>query len=145
MKASFAHATRIGGLLLACCSCAASGKATEERWVATSTAAYSITGDILLSPTRLRTERADFPLRVVADNARFRGEFGVVPARVLAVTKPRNPVLLNGNKLCRQSVRWFVVSHTKAGQLELDIFEGKQMPTSARSAGVCGVLFYSRP
>ena len=145
MKAFLRDAKLVFGTLFACCSVVASAKPGEERWTATSTAAYSITGDIVLSPTRLRTEAADFPLKVVADIPHFGGQFGPVSSRILAVTKPRNPTLLNGNTLCRRPVRWFVVSHTKGGQLELDIFESRPMPKSVHSAGACGVFFYSRP
>jgi hypothetical protein len=87
----------------------------------------------------------DFPLKVVADAPYFGGEFGPVSARILSVVIPKNPVLLNGNRLCRKPVRWFVVSHTKKGQLELDVFESKRMPTSVKSSGACGAFFYSRP
>lgn len=98
-----------------------------------------------MSPTRLRTERADFPLKVAADLPRFEGALGTVAARVLAVTTPKNPKLLNGNKLCGGLVRWIVVSRTKDGGLELDAFESKPMPTTVSTDGACGSLFYSRP
>lgn len=124
---------------------AATARPGEEKWIATSTAGMAITGDIILSPRRLRTEHADFPLRVISDVPNFGGQFGPVPARVLAVTRPKNPVLLNGNRLCRRPVRWIVVSHLKDGGLELDAFESRRMPTSIGSTGSCGSLFYSRP
>jgi hypothetical protein len=132
-------------ILLVCCSGELSARAGEERWIATSTAGMAITGDILLSQTRLRTERADFPLKVVAGLKRFEGALGPVPARVLAVTAPKSPALLNGNKLCRGPVRWIVVSRTNDGGLELDAFESKRMPTSVSTDEACGSLFYSRP
>ena len=135
----------IGTIAAACGQVSSAARPGEEEWIATSTASMGITGDILLSPTRLRMADINFPLRVVADVPRFEGEFGPVAARVLAVTAPKNPVLLNGNRLCRGPVRWIVVSHHKYEGLELDAFESKRMPTSVRSAGSCGVLFYSRP
>jgi hypothetical protein len=131
--------------LIACCASSVWARTGEERWIATSTAAMAITGDIRLSPTRLRTERADFPLKVVKDLPRFEGFIGFVPARVLAVTTPKSPPLINGNRLCSKPVRWIVVARTRDGGLELDAFTGKQMPKSVKADESCGGLFYSRP
>jgi hypothetical protein len=131
--------------LMLFCSSVVWGRAAEERWIATSTAAMAITGDIQLSPTRLRTERADFPLKVVADLPSFEGFLGFIPARVLAVTTPTSPPLLNGNRLCSKPVRWIVVARTKDDGLELDAFTGKRMPTSVKTDQSCGGLFYSKP
>ena len=93
----------------------------------------------------MRTARADFPLRVVADLPRFEGYLGFVPARVLAVTTPKSPRLINGNRLCSKPVRWIVVARTKDGGLELDAFTGNRMPSAVKTDEACGGLFYSRP
>src|SRR5438045_2499496 len=129
------------GVLLTCASGLVSAKHGEEHWSAFSKTAYSITGDIVLSPTRLQTERANFRLKFVADLPRYESVLGPAPARVLAVIAPRDPSLLNGNKLCSGLVRWMVASHTASGELELDVFEGKEMPTSSAHE-ICGALFY---
>ena len=144
MNTYAAHLAMVGATLLACGSTGASAKAGEERWIALSRTALAITGNIRLSPTRLHTERANFPLKVAADVPRFGGELGPVAARVLAVTAPTNPVLLNGNRLCGGPVRWIVVSHTKDGALELDAFDSKRMPASVKWTGFCGSSFYTR-
>jgi hypothetical protein len=89
---------------------AASARSGEEEWGALSTTAIAITGDIVLSPTRMRTAGAIFPLKLAADLSRFRTSAGVVGARVLQITRPMNPVLLNGNTLCgRKPPRWIAV------------------------------------
>ena len=128
-------------------ACGASGSAAGERegqWSALSRTAQSITGDIILSPTRLRAETAEFRLGPGVDQLQFVGVLGRVPARALPVRSPRNPTMLNGNRICRGPVRWFVVALTRDGDLEIDAFEGKAMPRSVRSAGFCGAFFYSR-
>jgi hypothetical protein len=124
----------------------APAKPREERWSAMSTTAISITGDILLSPTRLRMEGADFPLKVVADLPRFQGDTGPVAARVLKVTRPMDPKLLNGNKLgCRGPIRWIVVWQFDHGrQLGMDTFKAGPMPTAVKNPTFCGSYFYLR-
>ena len=135
----------VGALSLALLEGRASAKPVEEEWIANSTTAISITGDVILSPTRLRMGGANLRLRLVADVPRFVGAFGPVQARIFSVARPRNPVLLNGNTICAQPIRWIVVSHTKNGELELDAFEGREIPASLDSKGACGAFFYSRP
>ncbi|MFL6750777.1 MAG: hypothetical protein ACJ8E9_06925, partial [Sphingomicrobium sp.] len=51
----------------AACEMAASAKTGLERWIALSRTATAITGDIVLSPTQLRTEAASFSLKVARD------------------------------------------------------------------------------
>ena len=90
----------IGLVLLASMTTHAVAKAGEERWIAYSRTATAITGDILLSPTRLRAAGADFPLKVVADLPNFETDLDSrVPARVLFVTRRMDPKLRNGNTL----------------------------------------------
>lgn len=120
----------------------------EERWVASSRTAQAITGDVLLSPTRLRAAGVDFPLKVAADLPDFVGDFGApVPARLLAVTRPMNPKLLRGNTLgCGHPIRWIAVWRLDGGGgLALDVFESARMPRTVKDPGFCGSYFYVRP
>lgn len=134
--------------LLACGSGHASATAGEERWIAYSRTAMAVTGDILLSQTRLRAAGVDFPLRVAADLPNFENEFDRrVPARILAVTRGMDPKLRNGNTLgCGRGrpIRWIVVWRYDRGKaLGMETFAGPQMPKSAKD-GFCGSYFYFR-
>ncbi|HEX8669161.1 MAG TPA: hypothetical protein VF727_12410 [Allosphingosinicella sp.] len=149
MNSSPAHAVAIAATLLLGTWSQAFAKTGEERWTAYSRTAMAITGDILLSPTRLRAAGVDFPLRVAADLPDFQNDHErPVPARVLAVTRPMNPKLRNGNTLgCGRGrpIRWIVVWQYDDGKgLGMDTFEGKQMPRSVKDAGFCGSYFYFR-
>lgn len=145
------EALKRGILILAMASfatVAAARPAGEERWIALSKTAYSITGDIRLSPTRLKTARAAYPLAVAADVRAFGADGGPVAARVLRVTRPSNPVLLNGNRLCgRGLARWVVAWRQPDDRtmLVLAAFSDRRMPRSIRAPGFCGTYHYSRP
>ena len=122
-------------------------RTAEERWIAASRTATAITGDILLSPTRLRAARKDFPLKVAADNPRFGGYSGLVAARILALTRPSNPRLLNGNTFgCSKPVRWVAVWQFDNGkQLGMAVFDDARLPTSEKSPGFCASYYFVRP
>ncbi|MBN8809410.1 MAG: hypothetical protein J0I47_14405 [Sphingomonas sp.] len=124
---------------------AAFAAAGVERWSATSTTAMAITGDITLSPTRLVANGKVFPLVVAADVTDFASTTGPQAARILRVTKPVNPVLRNGNRLCGSPVRWIAVYRTDRGRnLNLSAFSGVRRPTGETGTGTCGTFLYSR-
>jgi hypothetical protein len=141
----------------------ANAKPGEELWIAQSRTAYSITGDILLSPTRLRMAGVNVPLRVVADLPHYRdSDDRLVPARVLEVTSPRDFKFVSGNRFgCGRRIRWIVVWRFDDGkQLGMDTFEGNVKPQSERQPpspsdtllsyrkqgpGFCGSYYYVRP
>ncbi|MGA1799097.1 hypothetical protein VH567_09985 [Sphingomonas sp. 4RDLI-65] len=125
---------------------AASARAGEERWSATSTTAMAITGDITLSPTRLMAAGKVFPLAVVADVTTFGTARGPQAARLLRITKRVNPVLRNGNRLCGAApVRWIAVYRSDAGKmLNLAAFSGARQPKGESDAGLCGTFLYAR-
>ena len=133
--------------LLACCSVQATAKGGDERWTAYSRTAMAVTGDILLSPTRLRAVGTELPLKVMADLPDFQNDLDQrVVARVLAVTRRLNPTLRNGNTFCgTRPIRWIVVWQNDAGKgLGIDMFAGSRMPHSANDVGFCASYFYSR-
>jgi len=132
----------IASLLAACPVLAAPG---VERWSATSTTAMAITGDITLSPTRLSAAGKSFPLAIAADDPAFGTTTGPVPARILKVTRPADPVLLRGNRLCGSPVRWIVVYRSDAGRsLNLAAFTGEARPTGESGPSLCGTFLYGR-
>lgn len=132
--------------LLAVGQSQASATSRQERWLATSTTASSITGDISLSSTQLQMAGHALRLRAVADMPNFEGDLGGVAARVLAVVRPSELRLLNGNRFgCGKPIRWIVVWRQDAGQtLAMDTFMGQKMPTSVHSGSFCASYFYSR-
>ena len=149
MTLSRARSTMVAAVFLGCMSNQAFAKGGQERWIAYSRTAMAITGDILLSPTRLRASGVDFPLRIAADLPAFGSDFDrPVPARVLAVTRRMDPKLRNGNTLgCGHGrpIRWIVVWQYDDGKaLGMDTFASGQMPKSVKDAGFCGSYFYSR-
>ncbi len=130
-------------LLLGQAQAAAGG--VDGRWKPSSTTSVSITGPIELAPDRLTAQGANFPLRLVAEPAAFGSEQGARPARLFAVTRPTNPPLLNGNRLCGpEPATWIVVQPTPPDGLQVTAFIGRRKPTGEDSPGMCGVFFYYR-
>ena len=162
-KSSFVARAGIAATLLLFGQTQADGKPGEELWVAQSRTAYSITGDVYLSPTRLRMAGMNVPLRLVADLAQYRSsDDRLVRARVLEVTSRRDLKLVNGNRFgCSKPIRWIVVWRFDGGkQLGMDTYEGAVKPESERpqahaidtlltyherSSRFCGGHYYVRP
>ena len=120
----------------------------EERWLAYSNTATSITGDIILAPTRLLAAGAEFPLSFVKDVNDFAGIKGKVPARVFEVTQAIDPKLLNGNSLgggAENPTRWIVLWKFDEGDsLAMETFEGEGLPRSINDPGHSGSYYYTR-
>lgn len=132
-------------LIVAAGPAGVSAAGTSEHWQAYSKTATAITGDIDLSPTYLRAGRATFRLKVAADSPHFANETQASAARVLAVLRPANPVLLNGNTICgRNPVRWIAVWRVHGDMLALAAYSDRAMPTQEDSPGACGSFYYSR-
>ncbi|MGX7706445.1 hypothetical protein [Methylobacterium sp. Gmos1] len=129
-------------MLAASPALAASG---VERWSALSLTAQAITGDIALSPTRLVAAGRSLPLAVAADIPAFGTLAGPVAARILRVTRPVDPVLLRGNRLCGAPVRWIVAYRREGGRrLTLAAFTGNDLPASESGPDLCATFSYAR-
>ncbi len=114
-------------------------------WRPNSTSATSITGPIIVLPTRLHAANADFPLRMDSSVAEFRPGQGSIPARIYAVTSTANPTLLNVGKLCGDAPpTWIVVVPQPPLGLEIDAFTGVDKPASPASPGLCKTFTYIR-
>ena len=114
-------------------------------WRPNSTTATSITGPIIVQPTRLHAVNADFPLHLDGTVAAFKPDQGSIPARVYAVTGTTNPALLNGNTLCGDTPpTWIVVVPMPPMGLEIDAFTGVDKPASHASPGLCKTFSYIR-
>lgn len=106
--------------------------------------AEGITGPVDLSPTEMMAAGVRFPLRVAADVPAFKADTGTYPARILKVTRPMNPVLLNQNRLCGGPVRWIVVYRFGKTSLGMSVFSSEAQPVSDDSPGLCGTFNYDR-
>lgn len=114
-------------------------------WRPNSTTASSITGPIIVLPTRLHAGDANFPLRLDSSVADFKSGQNSIPARIYSVTSTDNPTLLNGNKLCGDTPpTWIVVVPQPPTGLEVDAFTGADKPTSPSSPGLCKTFAYMR-
>jgi hypothetical protein len=140
---AFRHLITLASIFVA--AGAAYAKGSDERWSPYSRTATSITGPILLSKTRLQAAKVEYPLRIAADLQNFSADEGMVSAQVFAVKSPKNPVLLNGNRLCNGPVRWMAVWRKGPNMLVMAAFAGRQMPTSIGASGICGTFYYERP
>jgi len=117
----------------------------EGRWVAYSRTATAITGDVALTATEMRAANVVLPWRFVTTKRRFGMDGEPVVARILALTPPSNPELLNGNKLgCDKPIRWVVAWRWERG-LAMAVFDSASMPTSNEGTGFCASYYYVRP
>jgi hypothetical protein len=132
-------------VVAALCPSSLSAVGKSEHWQAFSKTATAITGDIDLSPTRLRAGGVTFPLKVAEDIPHFAGDTGETTARVLAVVRPSRPIMLNSNTFCgRDLVRWIAVWRVDKATLGMAVFSSKKMPTDETDQGSCGIYYYVR-
>jgi hypothetical protein len=114
-------------------------------WRPNSTTAASITGPIIVQPSRLHAVNVDFHLHLDSSVAAFKPGQGPIPARIYAVTSTTNPALLNGNKLCGDTPpTWIVVVPQPPMGLEIDAFNSVDEPASPASPGLCNTFSYTR-
>ncbi len=113
-------------------------------WRPNGKTAASITGPVILLPTKLRAANTDIPLRRDIEIAGFRAGQGDIPARLYAVTATTNPTLLNGNKLCSAQPTWIVVVPLPPEGLQIDAFSSTEKPANESSPGLCGTFNYMR-
>jgi hypothetical protein len=92
--------------------------AEGEHWIATSTSAISITGDVTVRPDRIVfSTGASLAIRRVRSTA-FTDDLGVTArATVYRVANPADPVLLHRNRICGEMtalpIRYVVMWNSK--------------------------------
>ena len=75
--------------------------ASPEQWEAVSTTASSITGNVRFSPDRITFQNGkSLPLEPAGVVPQFGEAMGTVSATLYRVTKPDDPALLQGTRLC---------------------------------------------
>lgn len=125
-------------LALAAAAVPASASAAE-RWQAVSRTATSITGDVLFSSERIVFKGGKSLMLAPAGtipNFAINGQ--VVPGAVYRLTRPEDPRLVAGNRLCGSGkpVSFLVVTRPKPtfgekAPRSLSVFTGDEPPTSA--------------
>jgi hypothetical protein len=126
--------------------------ASPEQWEAVSTTALSITGNIRFSPDRITFQNGKFlPLEPAGVVPQFGEAMGTVSATPYRVTKPDDPVLLHGNRLCGgkgpQLVTFIAVWKPAPVASDIDprsmaAFSGSTRPTVAGGPNFCGTYNY---
>ena len=139
-------------LLLAVAAPALALAATPEQWEAVSNTAMAITGNVRLSPDRITFQNGQpLPLVSAGTLPQFGGPTGPVSATLYSVTKPDDPVVLHGNRLCgdkgRHPATFIAVWKPALVGSDIDpramaIFSGNARPTVADGPDFCGTYFY---
>jgi hypothetical protein len=138
---------------------------TQEKWVAGSTSAMGITGDISISPDKLIIKGKDYPLVLVRDiDAQQLSDAGKIVnamkpptwARLYKTKFPVGPKLGKGyyTSVCGpKDANWLLTVYGNSPygnepQLSLAFFSGDNEPNLnyevvSKSTELCGVLMYS--
>lgn len=121
----------------------AGSPALADDYVALSTTASSITGDISFDDFEMVFEngaKIEFE-DLIADHFTVDGKD--VPASVYSVKAPGNPELMNGNRLCGESPVTYLASWLDDDVTMVAVFETPDAPTSNDS--MCALYTYTNP
>src|SRR5208282_1941259 len=129
---------------------------TQRKWIAGSTTAMSITGDIKISSGKLTMVARDYPLTLVRDiDAEHLRDAGKIvdetkptEARLYKTKVPARAKLVRGNTICGpKDANWLLVVTQEAHSLSLAFFSGDGEPniaTASDSTELCGTFGYFR-
>jgi hypothetical protein len=129
---------------------------TQEKWVAASTTAMSITGDIRISSGKLAMVGRHYPLTLVRnidaehliDAGKIVDETKPTGARLYRTKIPARAKLVNGNTICGpKGANWLLAVTQNAHSLSLAFFSGDGEPnlaTASESTELCGTFGYFR-
>jgi hypothetical protein len=129
---------------------------TQKKWLAGSTTAMSITGDIKMSSSKLTMVGRDYLLTLVRDiTAEHLSDAGKIVdetkptgARLYRITIPARAKLVNGNTICSpKDANWLLAVTRKENILSLAFFSGDGEPnlvTARESNELCGTFGYFR-
>lgn len=130
----------------------ASAAAGPERWVATSTTAMSITGDVRFSPDRLSFAGGARQLSIayvkaVSGRVSFVGDTHASDhAKLFRVVSPADVLLKNGNPLCGRKPTFITVMEVReasGGVAYLTVYDGAAEPAGTASDKICAGYVYS--
>jgi hypothetical protein len=129
---------------------------TQKKWVAASTTAMSITGDIKISPDRLSMVGRDYRLTLVRDiDAEHLSDAGKIVdatkpdrARLYRTIIPAQAKFVNGNTICgHKNANWLLAVTQNEHSLSLAFFPGDGEPnlaTASTSTELCATFEYFR-
>ena len=113
--------------------CASPAPIQPEDWQAYSRTAQAITGSVRFSPRQITFGNgASLPLQQIEPLPAFKTGIGPGELTLYRVTKPANPVLLQGQGLCGKPVTQIVVTRLKPqppfipALLAINVFAGKE-------------------
>ncbi len=138
-------------LLLSSFAPGASSAAQPERWVATSTTAIAITGDVRYSPTTLSfsggRQLSIAYLKDVSGRVSFVGDSHAKDyAKLYRVVSPADVLLKRNSPFCGQKptfVSVMVVRESSGGVAYLTVYFGAAAPTGASTDKICSGYTYS--
>lgn len=122
--------------------------AAPEQWEAVSTTALSITGNVRFSSDRIAFQNGkSVPLAPAGTVPAFGTPTGTANATLYRVTKPDNPALLRGNRLCGGPITFIAVWKPAPVASDIDpremaVFSGSARPTLAGGPDFCGTYYY---
>ena len=129
--------------------CAAHARGSARNLFASSTTAQSITGNITIDDNIIKMARAFFKVKNLGLTNQYPTFLGTdVTATIYKVINPKNPSMLNGNKICIKNIRWYVIyEHNNKSQSPntatcLSAFQSKEKPLSDNQSGFCAGFCY---
>ncbi len=138
----------LAGVLAAVCGRAAAA----EHWVAASTTAMAITGDVSFSPEQIRFANGTvFYLQPAGRQKAFLDGTDKVDAAIYQVVPPADPKLKAGNRLCggakAQLARFIAVWQPEAigadkAPRSMAVFSGMTAPAGDGGTDLCGIFNY---
>jgi len=107
----------------------------DERWIALSTTAISITGNAVFNPTKITFDgRVSFPLEFVGTVAGLTYDAKNSPASLYRITKLKNPVISSGNQLCGDTAPTYMSVSKDDGIIFLTVFTGTHPPIAEHNS-----------
>jgi hypothetical protein len=124
-----------------------------EHWVAASTTAMSVTGNVTFEPKKITFQNGQsLPLSFIGPAPRFKDMDETVSAVIYRVTTPSDPALKSGNRLCGGGKRMIPVTYIAVWKPKpvfgdqpgrsMAAFSGEDAPRSSAGNGSCGVYNY---
>ena len=139
------------GFTLQVSVCLANEQVSKVNLNALSRTAESITGNISIGDNVIKMARASFKVKKIGTLSQYQTFLGTVSiATIYKLSNPRNPVMLNGNKICTKKIHWYVIYQFKNNpeaskdEICMSAFQSKEKPLSDAQNGFCAGFCYSQ-
>jgi hypothetical protein len=131
------------------------GSTGHGIWLPESTTAKSITGEIVISDSKLTINFTGFTIAQIRKldaketNALFAGEAGAGTRNLYRLSVPATKRFLHHNTLCGSEETQWMATNVAGGSLQVAFFSGSKMPVFTpdaiqNSTDLCGTFFYAR-